>query len=169
MFTKKTFSQKKKLYKKKFTKKNWPTFFFYHFFSFFPSIFFFQISFSEKKTFFTNTLFSPQNLFLNKNLFIQKSCNLYKENQATSSHKKITQSLKKTLQELQDAALRTSYRWSNVSNCSFQNYRERFFFTVLTAVTVFRKFTQPLHQKNHATSFLLNQYFWKVQFDTFDN
>ena len=54
-------------------------------------------------------------------------------NHATSPHKshvtffftqKIMQALNKTSQELQNAALRTSHRLSNVSNCTFQKYWE---------------------------------------------
>ena len=43
---------------------------------------------------------------------------------------------------------------------------EKDFFTVLTAVTVVRKFTQPLHKKKKN---MQSQYFGKVKFDTFDN
>ena len=44
----------------------------------------------------------------------------------------------KTSQESQNAALRTSHRLSNVSNCSFQKCSEKkdFFFLELTVVTV---------------------------------
>ena len=43
--------------------------------------------------------------------------------------------------------------------------------TEVTAVTVVkevRKITQPLNKKSRNLFFQLSQYFWKVQFDTFD-
>ena len=55
---------------------------------------------------------------------------------------------------MQNAALITSHRLSNVSNCSFQKYWESKFFyikntvvTAVSAVTIVRKITQPLHKK----------------------
>ena len=99
---------------------------------------------------------------------------LHKENQATSSHKKITQSLNKTLRESQNAALRTSYRLSNGSNCTFQKYLEKrkvkkkmhdflckgylFFLTPVNSVTAVTTVKKKLPD-----------YFLKEQFDTFDN
>ena len=66
----------------------------------------------------------------------------------------------KTLQELQNAALRTSHRLSNVSIAFFQNYWGNIFFiyfsvvTAVTVLTVVKKITQPLHaKKSHNLSF----------------
>ena len=47
---------------------------------------------------------------------------LHTQNHATSQQKKSCNLSTKTLRELQNAALRTSHRLSNVSNCSFQNF-----------------------------------------------
>ena len=62
----------------------------------------------------------------------------------------------KTSQESQNAALRTSHRLSNVSNCSF--------------VQRLHDFSHYCYYCHYYNFFLkLFQYFWKVQFDTFDS
>ena len=53
-----------------------------------------------------------------------KTCNLSTKISRNLSTKKIMQPLHKTSQELQNAALRTSHRLSNVLNCTFQKYWE---------------------------------------------
>ena len=58
-----------------------------------------------------------------------KSGNLSKKKSGNLSTKKIMQPLNKTLQELQNAALRTSHQLSNVLNCSFQSTEKVFFYS----------------------------------------
>ena len=67
---------------------------------------------AKRHFFHKKKLYSPEDFFLLKNLFTQNIVQyLHTENHTTSSHKKITQSLKKkTLQESQNAALRTSHQ-----------------------------------------------------------
>ena len=84
----------------------------------------------------------------------------------------------KTLRELQNAALRTSHWLSNVSNCLFKKYWEsilkkklrqflrKSFMIVLTTITTVTAVTSVKKRRKKS---LLSQYFWKEQFDTFDN